>query len=95
MFFSPLYTAGSDARQVHESAMTQAIGRSRRLGQEKTVKVYELLATYTVDVDYREHRGDCILQCTASNQLRQATRTDDFSHGPLSSAIAHRTQFDG
>ncbi|KAH7407894.1 hypothetical protein BKA64DRAFT_640808 [Cadophora sp. MPI-SDFR-AT-0126] len=96
IFFQPLYTAGSSARQEYDSAMTQAIGRSCRLGQQGTVVVYELLTTSTIEIDYREHRGNCLLQGTDSDEsLAEHPRTFEAVHGPLSSAIAHHTEFDG
>ncbi|PVH80633.1 hypothetical protein DL98DRAFT_571725 [Cadophora sp. DSE1049] len=96
IFFHPLYTEGSSARQEYDSAMTQAIGRSRRLGQDDTVVVYELLTTNTIEIDYSEHRGSCLLQGTGSDELLADHRpTLEAVHGPLSSAIAPLTEFDG
>jgi hypothetical protein len=40
----------------YESAMTQAIARSRRYGQEKRVHIYHFAALRTIDVDILEHR---------------------------------------
>lgn len=36
--------------------MAQAIARSRRYGQRKTVHVYHIAALHTIDVDILEHR---------------------------------------
>ncbi len=53
--------------------MTQAIGRSRRHNQEKTVEVYELVTANTIEIDYREFRGRCTLQ-------RRSPPSDDLVH---------------
>ncbi|KAG4436407.1 hypothetical protein IFR05_008100 [Cadophora sp. M221] len=97
IFLQTFYTTGSSARQEYDSAMTQAIGRARRLNQEGTVMVYELLATNTIEVDYRQHRGRCILQPqNGSDVLAQAKLPVGSAQlGPLASSIAHRTSFDG
>ncbi|CZT44976.1 uncharacterized protein RSE6_05240 [Rhynchosporium secalis] len=102
VFFEPLYTHGSNARQEYDSAMTQAIGRSRRLGQTKTVEVYELLATGTIEVDYKEHRDDCLLvpsnfpdRLSFPSRLKQVARSSPHDHGDLASSLVGNTEFDG
>ena len=45
----------------YDSAMTQAIGRSRRYGQSKTVHIYHLLAKGTVDVSIFQRRREKVL----------------------------------
>ncbi|KAH7356500.1 hypothetical protein BKA65DRAFT_547896 [Rhexocercosporidium sp. MPI-PUGE-AT-0058] len=100
IFFEPLYTKGSEAQECYDRAMIQALGRSLRMNQKKTVKMYELLATNTIEVDYREHRGDCILQPVSgsdklgSEELEPVARSSSTCHGPLSSTIACITKFD-
>ncbi|CAL3967483.1 unnamed protein product [Diplocarpon coronariae] len=98
IFVQPLYTTGSTARQEYESAMTQAIGRSRRHGQKLSVNVYELVTTGTIEVDYQEFRRGCILEREnpESDILTPLTRSASSNlHGPLSSAIASAISFDG
>lgn len=56
IFVSPYHTTGSNAQYTYDSAMTQAIGRARRFGQQKTVCVYHFLAKETVDIDIMELR---------------------------------------
>lgn len=41
--------------------MTQAIGRARRYGQTKTVRVYHFLTVNTIDIDYFESRRNVII----------------------------------
>ncbi|KAH9223760.1 hypothetical protein DL95DRAFT_352610 [Leptodontidium sp. 2 PMI_412] len=97
IFLQTFYTTGSSARQEYDSAMTQAIGRARRLNQEGTVMVYELLATNTIEVDYRQHRGLCILQPQIGSDVlaRAQLPAGSAQRGPLASSIVHRTSFDG
>ena len=40
----------------YDSAMAQAIARSRRYGQKKKVHIYHVVALRTIDVDILEHR---------------------------------------
>ncbi|PBP21728.1 Helicase-like transcription factor HLTF/DNA helicase RAD5, DEAD-box superfamily (ISS) [Diplocarpon rosae] len=98
IFVQPLYTTGSTARQEYESAMIQAIGRSRRHGQKLSVNVFELITTGTIEVDYQEFRRGCILvrENPESDILTPFTRpTSSNVYGPLSSAIVRAIQFDG
>jgi len=56
IFISPYHTKGSNAQYTYDAAMTQAIGRARRFGQQKTVHVYHFLVKDTVDIDIVELR---------------------------------------
>lgn len=53
IFLSPLLAPTQDS---YVAAMTQAIGRARRRGQEKTVHIYHFVALKTIDVDILEQR---------------------------------------
>ncbi|KAF2835614.1 hypothetical protein M501DRAFT_941321 [Patellaria atrata CBS 101060] len=53
IFFSPLLAT---TQQKYDASMTQAIGRARRYGQEKTVYIYRLATLNTVEVDILEQR---------------------------------------
>ncbi|KAJ4312063.1 hypothetical protein N0V94_007628 [Neodidymelliopsis sp. IMI 364377] len=53
IFVSPLLV---ESQYKYDSAMTQAIARSRRYGQEKRVHIYHFAALRTIDVDILEHR---------------------------------------
>ena len=53
IFVSPLLV---ESQYKYDSAMTQAIARSRRYGQEKQVQIYHFVALRTIDVDILEHR---------------------------------------
>lgn len=53
IFISPLLV---ESQYKYDSAMTQAIARSRRYGQEKQVYIYHFAALRTIDVDILEHR---------------------------------------
>jgi superfamily II DNA or RNA helicase len=61
-FLSPYLTKGLTAQQEFDSTMTQAIGRARRFGQDKTVHVYHFIASKTIDVDIIEKRSSKILK---------------------------------
>ncbi|KAL6234151.1 hypothetical protein BDW75DRAFT_213122 [Aspergillus navahoensis] len=59
IFLSPLL---AQTQYDYDSAMTQAIGRSRRYGQTRHVHVYHLLAKMTIDVNiFQERRGNRVL----------------------------------
>ncbi|GLA58790.1 hypothetical protein AtubIFM54640_008897 [Aspergillus tubingensis] len=58
IFLSPM---NAETQYDYESAMTQAIGRSRRYGQRRHVHVYHLLAKHTIDVNIFQQRRDKIL----------------------------------
>jgi hypothetical protein len=77
IFASPLYTSGPNAQYRYESTMTQAIGRARRYGQTKPVKVYHFLSVNTIDVDLFEHRKGQAVKRSDTN----------YSHGELFDGI--------
>jgi SNF2 family DNA or RNA helicase len=68
IFVAPYHTTGSNAQYLYDAAMTQAIGRARRSGQEKTVNVYHYLVTGTIDVDIIEFRRSQILKMVAPGE---------------------------
>jgi hypothetical protein len=53
IFVSPLL---AKTQYEYDSAMAQAIARSRRYGQEKKVHIYHVIAQRTIDVDILELR---------------------------------------
>jgi hypothetical protein len=53
IFIAPLLTK---TQYEYDSAMAQAIARSRRYGQRKKVHIYHIVAQRTIDVDILEHR---------------------------------------
>ena len=53
VFVAPLL---AKSQYEYDSAMVQAIARSRRYGQKKTVHIYHAVALDTIDVDILEHR---------------------------------------
>ncbi|CBY02282.1 hypothetical protein LEMA_P010690.1 [Plenodomus lingam JN3] len=53
IFVSPL---AAKTQYEYDSAMVQAIARSRRYGQKKKVYIYHVVAERTIDVDIMEHR---------------------------------------
>jgi hypothetical protein len=53
IFIAPLLTK---TQYEYDSAMAQAIARSRRYGQKKKVHIYHIVAQRTIDVDILEHR---------------------------------------
>jgi hypothetical protein len=59
-FVAPYHTKGSIAQYLYDAAVTQAIGRARRYGQEKTVHVYHFLVNGTADAKIMQlRRGFC------------------------------------
>ncbi|OJJ50576.1 hypothetical protein ASPZODRAFT_11442 [Penicilliopsis zonata CBS 506.65] len=58
IFFSPLLVKTA---YDYESVMTQAIGRVRRYGQTRTVHVWHLLASMTIDVNILQDRRGKLL----------------------------------
>ncbi|KAL4987101.1 hypothetical protein BDW68DRAFT_178160 [Aspergillus falconensis] len=59
IFLSPLL---AQSQYDYDSAMLQAVGRSRRYGQTRHVHVYHLLAKMTIDVNvFQERRGNRVL----------------------------------
>jgi hypothetical protein len=60
----------------YDSAMAQAIARSRRYGQEKKVHIYHIVAQRTIDVDILEHRhkrNDAIITSSTTTKMPKAT----------------------
>ena len=58
--------------------MSQAIARSRRYGQEKTVHIYHVIAQRTIDVDIlecRHKRSDAITTSKSRSQLPKTSST--------------------
>lgn len=58
VFFAPLLAAN---KQRYLAAMAQAVGRARRYGQQKVVKIWRLLSLKTIDVNVVEDRERRIL----------------------------------
>ncbi|GLA20261.1 hypothetical protein AnigIFM62618_008833 [Aspergillus niger] len=58
IFLSPM---NAETQYDYESAMIQAIGRSRRYGQTRRVHVYHLLAKHSIDVNIFQERRDKVL----------------------------------
>lgn len=61
IFVSPYHTKGSNAQYTYDAAMTQAVGRARRFGQQKMIHTYHFLVKYTADIDIMELRTSCII----------------------------------
>jgi len=62
----------------YDSAMAQAIARSRRYGQQKKVHIYHVIAKRTIDVDILEHmhrRSDAITTMEAAVKLPEPSST--------------------
>ncbi|KAI4612008.1 hypothetical protein J4E80_007460 [Alternaria sp. BMP 0032] len=62
----------------YDSAMAQAIARSRRYGQQKKVHIYHVIAKRTIDVDILEHRhrrSDAITTMEATVELPKPSST--------------------
>ena len=53
IFVAPLL---AETQYEHDAAIAQAVARSRRYGQEKTVYIYHVVALRTIDVDILEYR---------------------------------------
>ena len=63
-FVSPLLT---DTAEQYKSFETQAIGRIRRYGQKKPVKVFRLLSKETIDIStYEQRSGKNVTQLVAA-----------------------------
>lgn len=81
IFVSPLL---AKTQHEYDSAMAQAIARSRRYGQDKKVHIYHVVAQRTIDVDILEHRhkrtdGICTAMSTmimpkASGKKKERTK---------------------
>ncbi|SCV72512.1 BQ2448_4049 [Microbotryum intermedium] len=65
-FISPLHT---DTAQEYKSFETQAIGRIRRYGQTKAVKIFRLLTRSTIDVDTFEQRTGKVVDELVAEQM--------------------------
>ncbi|KAF1836344.1 hypothetical protein BDW02DRAFT_616202 [Decorospora gaudefroyi] len=75
IFVSPLL---SKTQHDYDSAMAQAIARSRRYGQEKKVHIHHVLALRTIDVDILEHhhkRNDAISTSTSRTSMPKISPT--------------------
>lgn len=62
----------------YDSAMVQAIARSRRYGQQKQVHIYHVIAEQTIDVDIlerRHKRDDGITTVNSAMKLPDASGT--------------------
>ncbi|KAG9186178.1 hypothetical protein G6011_02734 [Alternaria panax] len=77
IFVSPLL---AKTQYEYESAMAQAVARSRRYGQKKKVHIYHVVAQRTIDVDILEHRHrrsdaittlDCTTKSLASSSVKK------------------------
>jgi hypothetical protein len=67
IFVSPFL---AKTQYEYESAMAQAVARSRRYGQKKKVHIYHVIAQRTIDVDILEHRH---MRTDAITSLKSAT----------------------
>ena len=50
------------SKEAWHATMTQAIGRVKRFGQKKTVQVWYLLASNTIDVNVLQERRNAVLR---------------------------------
>ena len=74
-FVSPLLTK---TQYDYNSAISQAIARSRRYGQKKIVHIYHVVAQRTIDVDilkHRHRRSDAITTSKSTSQLPKTSST--------------------
>ena len=53
IFMSPLLET---EQHIYDAQMAQAIGRARRPGQKRLIRIYRMVALNTIDVDILEHR---------------------------------------
>lgn len=53
IFLSPLL---APSQEIYDACETQAVGRLRRYGQEKHVKIWDFLTLDTIDVEIYEQR---------------------------------------
>jgi hypothetical protein len=98
IFMQPYYTFGENAQENYDAAMTQAVGRARRWGQEKVVHVYHFLTVNTIDVDYYEARNNVTITRKANDPSQGngedlETRTDWETK--LGTHFARLMRFDG
>ncbi|RDL37552.1 uncharacterized protein BP5553_04985 [Venustampulla echinocandica] len=89
IFVSPYYVKGSGAQEKWRATMTQAIGRIRRYGQQKEVKVYHFATQNTIDVDIIEQRENSMLVQSSQRGLGTLKPRLHGQSRPLSSAVAH------
>jgi pyocin large subunit-like protein len=68
IFVAPYHTKGSNAQYIYEAATTQAVGRARRYGQQKTVHVYHFLVKGTADIDITELRNSKVVKLAESGE---------------------------
>lgn len=73
IFINPYLTEGARAQATYDAAMTQALGRALRFGQQKHVHVYHFLTAETIDVDLYEKREMGVIKVGG-----QFTRTDPY-----------------
>ncbi|KAJ5171903.1 hypothetical protein N7492_004496 [Penicillium capsulatum] len=83
LFLSPLLT---QSQQEYEAGMTQAIGRCRRYGQTKTVRVHHFMTKASADVNvWQDRNGGVVVQrgeetaCVNRDDVREG---DDLLGGP-------------
>ncbi|KAI1921015.1 hypothetical protein LOZ12_001185 [Ophidiomyces ophidiicola] len=95
IFFHPLIAR---SQYDYESGMAQAIGRSRRYGQQKHVHIYHFLALNTVEVNiFEQRRRECVVKrdqkfiSVSRNDVRPSD-VADWSGYPLQGSNA--TDFD-
>lgn len=72
--------------------MTQAVGRARRWGQNKTVNVYHFITAETIDADiFQMRHRKKLISFDDDERFGQLVDLDDPDEirGPLSSAIWH------
>jgi len=99
IFLQPYYTSGENAQENYDAAITQAIGRSRRWGQQKEVEVYHFLTVNTIDVDYYEARKNVIISRNPHEPSRGTSK--DIKNGAaewkteLGTYFAKTMRFDG
>ncbi|CAG8949840.1 hypothetical protein HYFRA_00004167 [Hymenoscyphus fraxineus] len=92
IFLTPYFVKGSNSQEKWNATMTQAVGRARRWGQKKVVRVYHFVTAETIDADIIQMRRQKKLLPTADNEnLGELVDLDDPAEvkGPLSSSISH------
>jgi len=95
IFPSPFYTTGLNAQDKYEAAITQAIGRAKRFGQEKIVHVYHFLTVETIDVDYYEARTRQVIRPMHGTENQGIG--EEYAPGmssPLASRVANKMIWD-
>ncbi|KAE8151156.1 hypothetical protein BDV25DRAFT_139139 [Aspergillus avenaceus] len=75
IFLSPML---AETQYDYDSAMTQAVGRSRRYGQNKHVHIYHLLARMTIDVKiFQDRHGQVLVERDGIVTLADRDTVDD------------------